>query len=808
MRKWTNPTGVLHTVDYNKKLEQDFTALGILVALMSFLSGIYLIIPFVALFREIMVIFLGNELCIGLIFSAWFLGLFFGVFISWKFLCKSKNRLYYFFATQIIQAICFPIAVYLIRDMRGFIGLTSGEMIPFFDGLYTTILYITPFSTICGMFFPLACCLLESEPGKAETLYILECVGFFVGGIAYTYHFVKNIPSIPLSVHLAMLVMMVLFIFSFFVFTGREKKVAAFVCFILLVYLFIGVRGKFHYFYEDASIRTRWQGLSKGSVLLQSYDTAYQNISVTEEFGQFRIYGYGKCLFVFPEAYKSAMSAHVFRNQHPNPKKILVVGGGYGGLISELLRYRDISVDYIELEPAVINIALSNTLPHVKRRLRSERVKIRIVDGRHYIKVTKNKYDIVIISPAEPTSIMLNRYFTTNFYKQIKHTLNPGGVVITHIPKSSDFLGEQYNFFASSFFKTFKMVFPHTLATPGENITLFGSIKSGQLSQSPRELSRRFDASNVRSDKFMPSLFEFIFIKGKLKKLRESLEDKEGKIPFNTDLLPVAYSYALLMWDKASGNIFSEFIDKFSKIKRYLLLVPLLLFMLSTIFLQRKKSEYNRNRFLRTNIAYTRFSVSFAAVGMQALLIFVFQNFHGYIYQKIGLLMALFILGTIFGGMMGKRYTSRTPLFPERVYFILVYAMSAVCLGIPSFFKYMVINAPYTINVLLELGYYVLILVCSVFVGATFQVGNFLLMSTYMEVHESVSFCRSVDYLGSFAGSFLVIILLLPLFGVDSAAYVIGCLLLTSAVVGTFWLAMYPRKYKIEAQEQDFYAES
>jgi len=719
------------------------------------------------------------------------------LFAAGKLVAHVKNKVFTLFTLQIIQTISLPLIIILLRNMQLMSGVKPGLMIPFPLAVMKTFLYLAPYSMLSGFAFTLACSVfcenLDSEFVGVGSLFVLNSLGFLLGGVVYTYYFVGNIPSIPLATYLALLSIVASAAFSFFLPRSRTKYIFLVSCFVVFVYIFIGVISGFQYFYEDSSARSRWKGLSSNTVLLQSFDTPYQNVTVTEDFGQFNVYGSGKYLFTFPEEYKAATAAHLFVNQHPHPKDILVIGGGFGGLVSEILSYPYTHVDYVELEPAVIELARSNTSPAIKKRFLSPRVTIRIVDGRHFIKKAPRKYDMVILDPAEPSSIMQNRYYTTNFYNQIKSILKFEGVVITHIPASSACLGDDYPSFASSLYKTFKMVFPYICISPGEETFLFGSMQEGSVSEDPKVLASRFASSKVKSEKFMASLFDFLFLKRKVSSVKKGLESGGTEVPFNTDLSPIAYKYSLLMWNKASGGFFDFFLNM-PKLKSYYIAIPFLVFFSAVFCLQYKKSDRNRTRFLRFNAIYALFAAGVSGFGLQILLIFMFQNFHGYIYQKIGLLLALFMFGVVFGGVLSRRYIERTPLSPEKTFFLMLFFISGICFCVPLLYDYISVRSPFEINAVLEIEYYSLLLLSALFVGIIFPLGNYLLVSTHYSVEESVSLSGGWYYLGVAVVSPFVVVLSLPLLGFKLTAVILGGFSLTAGLFGLFWLLKYSAK--------------
>jgi len=766
-------------------------------AFMAFFIGFHSIISLVIFTREIMVVFMGNELCIGIVFFAFFLGIAAGGFAASKLIAHIKNKAFTLFAIQIIQAIALPIIIVLLRNMQLMSGIKSGLMIPFPMAVLNTLFYLAPYSMFYGFSFTLACSVfcenMHPEAVGIASLFVLNSFGFLLGGVVYTYYFVTNIPSIPIATYLALLSIISSVAFAFFMQRSKAKYIFLVSCFVVFVYIFIGAISGFQYFYEDSSARSRWKGLSSKTVLLQSFDTPYQNVTVTEEFGQFNVYGSGKYLFTFPEEYKSATDAHLFVNQHPHPEDILVLGGGFGGLVSEILSYPYTNVDYVELEPAVIELARKNTSPAIKKRFLSPRVNIRIVDGRHFIKKAPRKYDMVILDPVEPSSIMQNRYYTTNFYNQIKSILKSGGVLITHIPASSDCLGNEYAPFAKSLYKTFKMVFPYICISPGEETFLFGSGQAGSVSEDPRVLASRFANSKVKSEKFMASLFEFLFLKRKVSSVKKKLESKGSEVPFNTDLNPIAYKYNLLIWNKASDGFFDFFMG-LARLKGYYFAIVFCVFLFLAICLQRKKSDRNKTRFLRFNTLYALFAAGTSGFGLQMLLIFMFQNFHGYIYQKIGLLLSLFMFGVVFGGILSRRYIERTPLSPEKTFFFMLYFVSGICFCVPLLHAHMCVCSPFEVNAILELEYYIMILFSALFVGIIFPLANYLLVSAHCTVEESTSVSGWWYYLGAAFTSMFVVVLSLPLLGFEKTSMILGGFPLTAGLLGLFWLLKYSDK--------------
>ena len=117
------------------------------------------------------------------------------------------------------------------------------------------------------------------------------------------------------------------------------------------------------------------------------------------------------------------------------PKKILLLGGGDGLLLRELLKYKEIeSIKHIELDQKMIDLAKTRFAELNKHSLDDPRVHSEINDGFYYVRNTSDKYDAIFIDFPYPNSYDLARLYSLEFYTYIKRTLNPNGFVVLDAP--------------------------------------------------------------------------------------------------------------------------------------------------------------------------------------------------------------------------------------------------------------------------------------------------------------------------------------------------------------------------------------
>src|SRR3989339_2127127 len=126
----------------------------ILVFLCIAAIGCYATIAQVILIREFLNIFYGNELCLGVVFGAWFLGIAAGAFAGAKIEYTFKHAFTVFVITLMVLCFVLPVQIVFVRGVRGLLSVGVGEYISILPLLLTSIGLILPFSFIIGFLFP------------------------------------------------------------------------------------------------------------------------------------------------------------------------------------------------------------------------------------------------------------------------------------------------------------------------------------------------------------------------------------------------------------------------------------------------------------------------------------------------------------------------------------------------------------------------------------------------------------------------------------------------------------------------------
>lgn len=123
------------------------------------------------------------------------------------------------------------------------------------------------------------------------------------------------------------------------------------------------------------------------------------------------------------------MITHIPLFTHPNPKKVLVVGGGDGGAIREILKHKSVEKAVLcEIDEDVI-IECKKYLPEISCELENNRCEIYIGDGIKYVHEHKNEFDIIIVDSTDPFGAA-EGLFGGSFYKEIFDCLTDEGIFI------------------------------------------------------------------------------------------------------------------------------------------------------------------------------------------------------------------------------------------------------------------------------------------------------------------------------------------------------------------------------------------
>jgi len=191
---------------------------------------------------------------------------------------------------------------------------------------------------------------------------------------------------------------------------------------------------------------------------LHTEETAFQKLDMveTEEWGNMLLLDGMVMTSIKDEFVYHEMVAHVPLFTHPNPEKVLVVGGGDGGVIREVIKHPSVKkAVLVEIDGKVIEYS-KKYLPEIAGKLDDPKVEVQVDDGYMHIAKSENEYDVIMVDSTEPVGPAVN-LFTKGFYAGIAKALKEDGIFVAQTDNpwfKADLI--------KSVFKDVKEIFPIT----------------------------------------------------------------------------------------------------------------------------------------------------------------------------------------------------------------------------------------------------------------------------------------------------------------------------------------------------------
>lgn len=725
------------------------------------------------LIREFLVTFYGNELIIGIILANWLALEGLGSSLLGHSASKTKNPLVSYALLQVLISLYFPLSILLTRIAKSFFGANPGEVIGLAPIFVSTLLILAPLSLCDGAEFPFGCRIyseyLEKPAESVGRVYILEAIGFIIAGPVFTYLLVTRYHSVSIALIVGLLnLLSAFFLISLSKRNGKRKFFGFLSISLSFLYLYF-----FLFNFSDGvqsfSIAKQWGGRN----VVSYRNSIYGNLCVTKDHEQYTFFADGMPVVVSP--YPDVVSVEEFSHfsllSHPFPEEILLLGGGAGGILSEILKHPVTRVDYTELDPLLIATLKEYPTVLTEKELSNPRVKIIYIDSRRFVKVTRSRYDLVLANLPPPSTLNLNRFYTVQFFQSVRKILKSGGILVFGLPGSLTSLSEELRNLNGSVLKSLKDVFPEVRVIPGETNLYLGSLES--INVNPAIFEKRLEERGVNSRLLSHFYFDYRLNQKWFDWFKESLGDI-SKIKKNYDLVPVGLFYELTFWSQMF--VIPKVRDFFRVLSATnLSSIFLTVAGLSLVILIIQK-PFPKTKELA--IPYAVFTTGFLGMTLDLVLVFVYQSLYGYIYHHLALLIAFFMSGLTSGGWL---VTKRLKKFEGGISFLL-----AVELGFTFFSLLLVPLFLFVSKITLEFGvlFFILAAIAGFLVGLEFPLANKL----YQRGRESrrivgtAGILYALDLFGACFGALVVSVYLVPVIGVINTCLLLALFKISSLV--------------------------
>lgn len=561
--------------------------LRIMLLLLGFITGAAQVV----FLREILNLSGGYEIAAGAVFACWIILSALGA----KMAGSGENP------NSLILSAILPlgsIVSMLIYMILSKILVEEGVTPGIIYTLIITSLSLIPFCFLSGYLFVRLSYTLSKEtsvlPGNS---FAVETTGSMIAGILITLltgNLLGNFQIFMAAVIVYYTIFLLVWKFRFY----KLLTALALVCMVMLII-----------FNPDTHIRN----ILLGSVtVIKSSDSKYGNIAISEYEGEKSVFYNHRLIDYEQDTRQKEENIHYAMVQHARPENILIISGGIDKHVQEALKYRSVkTITYLERDPELIACTQDTTIEYTEAEILIENT-----DAFSYINKSSKKYDVIISLLSEPDNLVTNRFYTIEYFLDIRKILSDDGVFMLKAGSSSSYISEEESGFLSTIYNSLNDVFKYILPVKGESIFMLAS--DHKLDTSIPELISARGIDNIYVNRY--------YLDNEI-------------IRFNSDqvLMVIDSSLQKNRLDKPRAVFYNQkhHLEKTGRQRLTILFVICLILFVPFI--------------TGSNNARTMYSSSLNLAGTEILALILIQSTAGNFYQLAGLLIAVVMGGLAIG---------------------------------------------------------------------------------------------------------------------------------------------------------------
>lgn len=722
-----------------------------LLLLFFFFSGFTATALQIVYLRQFLSLFYGNELSIGLFMFSWMLWTAAGSYLFGKI--KKPER--YMHAHLFLFSLIIPLTSLALQYLRFKVQPIIGTLPDLISTLNTAFAGLSLFGLFSGGLFPLYSGLFkEMQQKTAEQsgghVYLWETVGSAASGLLAGILLIRLFSARELIVGFALLNFLIAIYVLWNLLKKQRALSASMFALIFLSEIIIFVQ-------SDVRLTARlWDGLD----IQERRSSLYGELTLATLGTTKTVYQNGVPLFTVPDAQTAEETAHYPMLLHPNPRQVLLIGGGFSGALFEMLKYHSLqSLDYVELDPEIVHLYREH-FPALWDSLQKDgRVHIHLTDGRLFLQNTRHQFDVIITALPDPFTVQLNRFYTREFFELVKTKLRPDGIFSFHITGAENFIDQNHARYIQCIHHSFQGIFKQMAFLPGNKIFFFLSNRKNPLILNISFLNSQLINRKIKTKYVRDYYLMFKLSPDRVDQLQSVLKNFEFK-KINLDFKPMAYFFDMILWTSKFSSSLGKKISKLIRVpfSQFSAAIFLLFILLFTPLL--------RHRGKRTLALFTStamFSVGFTVISLELMILIAFQVEYGYIYYRIALFIALFMLGMAVGSWLALKEMERA--HPGRELKVVLYVHAGFVLIsvllIPGF-KFLGFHGSAGKSI-----FWILAFLSGGLGGFAFPVLNRIYFKNCKE-NKNLGTLYAWDLLGSLSGSLLSSMILIPIYGLFS----------------------------------------
>jgi len=395
----------------------------------------------------------------------------------------------------------------------------------------------------------------------------------------------------------------------------------------------------------------------------------------------------------------------------------------------------------VELDPLILDVG-RRFLPE---NLADPRIEVINTDGRLLVRHGERRYDVVLVAVPDPSTFQINRYFTREFFSELKRRLTPDGVLAISLGHYENHVSDELARLIAVAHRTLEVEFRNVLLLPAMRNQFLAS--DGPLSI---DVASSLERSRIPTRFVNRHYLRATLSHDRVADVRRAISDDA---PINRDFNPVLCYYHLRYW-------MSQFKVRFGLLEGGL--VAILLLALVRI----------------RPVSLAILTSGLAASALEVVLLMAFQILFGSVYHQVGLIVTMFMLGLGIGSLSMNRMLHRCG---RKDLARLVFAMAVFAAWLPLilFGLGKAVDHP-ALSVVAQLAIPLLTAGLGLLVGLEFPLAAKV---DFQTVTATASRIYTADFVGAAIGALLVSTLLIPLVGVSGVCLLMAGLTAASGML-------------------------
>jgi spermidine synthase len=655
------------------------------------------------LIREMLNVTGGYELITGIFLGSWLLTSAAGSVLAGKSDLNDLKRINLLFSISPFFSIA--LLLFLSRLL-----LSTGQTPSLLGSIIYTLIMLLPFCFISGFtFIKLLSSARSVNRYEAGRSFSVETTGGIVAGLIITF-----LTSGFLNTY-QLLLLVTLFAISYSLLTYYVRKVNAGLILKIIVAL---AAATIIIFNADIFFR---QILMPGVTIVNTTDTPYGNITTGNYKGELSTYYNQRLLSYKEDVIEREEDVHYAMLQCTDPGNVMLISGALNSHLKEIEKYPVKSIVYIERDPELTRslMTYADTLPN----------KLSIIndDALKYIRKNNELFDVVLVLVPPPATLQLNRYYTTEFFREVKSKMNDGGIFMCSPGQGQDYFNKESVQLYSSIFNSMSNVFRNVMPIVGHKLYFIAS--DSELSTSVCSLAGE---KNIRNIYVGPDYLADDLIASRTNNFLKIIDHEARE---NSEAYPVATFH------------FQSFNLSKTLSEKWVVIILLISLFATPVFAAGKKN-------------FIMYSCAAALAGFEIIILLSLQLILGNMYQLTGIILAGLMAGLAVGAGSRIRFN-----------------VSSTAIYIPLILSAFYLMFGFAYNKILTIQYgfpAMILLVVSSFIPAMFTGHLFRSLTRGAGGRDTTPAVYSADLTGSAFGFIITAAIVVPAFGIKISLYLLA----------------------------------